>query len=248
MTLGRAALITGGLACLFGLICQAPAALLNRPLSQTTGDRLQLAESRGTLWSGSARLVCRVGHSVAQVVGPCGALSWQLDGTAVASGRLLLRISGSRAGEQALIALSRTGWRIVQINLSLPAALLGSFDDKLATLGLGGKLHLEGQNITRNTGDLTVNWQQASTRLLPAVALGEHRLTFSSPPEGRKFVVTTLNGPLRLTGGGDLNDAGLVRLDIDVRVVASESRLTPLLAIMGQPAGPGRYRLRLPPT
>lgn len=222
---------------LAGLFLQAPAALLNPPLQHASGNRLQLAEPSGTIWSGEAKLLCRV----ADISSSCGQLAWQLD-----LSRRALHVRSRQAGESLLASFSRDGWRLDQINITLPAALLGSFDEKLAALGLGGRLRLTGQDLTNNTGELQVRWQQASTRLIPTVALGEHVLDFTNRPEGKSFVVGTLHGPLQLAGNGLLAQDGSVQLDMTVRVTSDASKLSPLLTMLGRATGPGQFHLRLP--
>lgn len=242
MTLRSIVTLTAGAALIIGLCVQAPATLLAPPLLKATGERLQLAEPTGTIWSGSGSLVCKA----ADVVSSCGRLAWQLELASLVRGIFALRIHSNRDGESAHLSLSAAGWQLDQINLTVPAALLGSFDEKLAALGLGGKLRLQGSNLTANQGSLQVRWQQASTRLIQGVDLGEHQVDFTNRTEGRNFTVGTLNGPLKLNGVGSLTDNGAVKLDMEIHVIAADSKFTPLLTLMGQETSPGLFHMHLP--
>lgn len=242
MRLQSIAMLAAGAALISGLCIQAPATLLAPPLSKATGERLQLAEPTGTIWAGSGNLVCKA----ADFVSSCGRLGWRLDLSSLARGMIALQIDSNREGESAHLSLTAAGWQLDRINLTVPAALLGSFDEKLAALGLGGTLRLQGTNLTANQGALQVRWQHASTRLVQSVDLGEHQVDLINRREGRNFTVGTLNGPLKLNGVGSLAENGAVKLDMEIQVIAADSKLTPLLTLMGQETSPGLFQMHLP--
>jgi len=242
MTLQRWIVLFALTGLIVGLVAQAPAALLSPLLTRATGNRLQLTDPAGTLWSGAGALYCSVG----EFASPCGRLHWQVEAAPKGGGILGLSIGSSRTEDSARLSLSLAGWRLDQIDLSLPAALLGSFDRHLATLGLGGRLRVQGRDVTVRQGDVQLKWQQASSRLLPGAALGEHRVDLALRPEGTAFTVGSVDGPLRLAGAGRVSDTGAVSLELEIRVTETDRKLTPLLAMLGQPTGRGVFRLRLP--
>jgi general secretion pathway protein N len=224
------------------LVIQAPASLLIPPLSAATANRLQLTELQGTVWHGAARLVCRLGDGNAD----CGHFAWRLDARQAWRGMLALDVTGTGGGEAARIALSPHGWTVQRVGLTLPAALIGSTNEKLAALGLGGLLRLEGQDVTSRSGSLQVIWRPASTGLVPGALLGEHRLDIAAAADGKTLTVSSQKGPLNLSGGGRLQNDGQLQLDITVQAPAGDTRFSPLLSLLGKETGPNTFRLRLP--
>lgn len=224
------------------LVFKAPASLLARPIAAMTGNRLQLADLQGTAWKGSARLVCRLTDGNAE----CGRLVWRLDLSQSGRGMPALEINSAAPGEGARLAFSPRGWLLQRVDLTLPAALLGAADEKVAALGLGGLLRIEGRDVTSGNGALAVFWTMASTRLVPNALLGEHRLDVVLTSDGKNMVVSSQKGPLTLAGAGKLQNDGILHLDVMVKAPPADTRFSPLLSLLGKATEPGTYQLKLP--
>lgn len=236
--LGAAFVVT----CCSGLIAQAPASLLADPVSRQTGGRLQLADVKGLAWQGAARLVCRLPDGNAE----CGRIAWKVDTQQLWHGSVALNVSMGSAGDVARIALTPFGWSVENVQLTLPAALIGSAHEKIAALGLGGFLQISGKNITPRSGAMQIHWHMASSRLIPGALLGEHRMDITLAPEGKTIGLSSQQGPLTLSGGGKLANDGMLQLDVTAAAAPGDKKLGPLLAMLGKETAANTYRMQLP--
>lgn len=232
----------GAAATLAGMVVLAPASLLDRQVVRLSSGRLQLADAEGTFWNGSARLVCRaVGDNT-----DCGRFHWRFAPRALLNGEVALEIAGRRPGEEARLVVSPSGWMVTRMHMGLPAALLGTAHEKLAALGLGGRILIDGQDISRESGAFNLTWEMASTRLIPDLILGAYRLDATLDENGMDIAIASLKGPLALDGKGKIGRDGGLTLDMTAKVPTGDAQIGPILATMGQQSGAESFRLRLP--
>ena len=238
---------------LVGLILFAPAAWLARTIASSTGGRLVLAEARGTIWSGSAVAVLAGGPDSRDATYLPGRLEWKLAprwyGLELAA-RQECCINGTATiqirpgfGRVRATLVPRTDW-IGQ----WPSAWLGGLGTPWNTLQLGGSFRLLSPGVTiesvegrwRLDGKVDLTLEGVSSRLTTLDTLGSYKITLTGG-NGRNSAtllsVSTLDGPLQLTGSGTWGPGG-VKFRGEARAsAADETALSNLLNIIGRRDG-----------
>lgn len=225
------------------LLLQAPASLLAPVLAERSGDRLRLAEPRGTVWAGAASLSCVLPEGTA--VG-CGRWAWNLVAADLVRGRLSLLVRRDGANESMLASWSAAGPEIERVALTLPAALAGSLDPQIAALRLGGRLLVSSARLTPQDGQARISWQKMESGLLPGQALGDHTIDVSTGRAGSSFTIASASGPVVLSGGGSFARDGRATVEVLAAVEPNNTALPTLLSLMGKEVAPGRFRFKLP--
>ena len=251
-----------GVVC--ALVAFAPATWLARVVNDASGERLLLADARGSVWSGSAVAVLQGGPGSRDSAALPGRLQWRLM-PAWGGMALHLRQACCLQGELSLaLQPGWQGWQLPSLQLQVPArpAGLGQWPARwLAGLGtpwntlqLGGMLHLATPGLaltlasghTQFSGALDVQLLNASSRISAIDPLGSYRLALRSgltPPGAAAsaapttLALDTLDGALRLSGSGQWGATGL-RFRGEARAAeGQEAGLTNLLNIIGRRQG-----------
>ncbi|MCX7163652.1 MAG: type II secretion system protein N [Betaproteobacteria bacterium] len=231
------------LALFVALLVLAPARALAPVLEERSGHRLRLADARGSVWSGAAGLSCVLpeGTSV-----NCGRWGWNLVAENLAQGRLSLLVRREGVDESMLISWTAAGLEMEAVAITLPAALAGSLDPKIAALRLGGRLSISSQKLSGKAGQARISWQKMDSGLVPGNALGDHVIDVVNAPAGSVFTIASASGPVVLSGGGNVSPDGKVTIDAVARVDPKNAALPSLLSLMGSEFAPGQFRFRLP--
>jgi general secretion pathway protein N len=230
----------------------APASWLAAAVADATGQRVLLAEARGTVWSGSAVAVLTGGSGSRDASALPGRLEWDV-GLAGAALELRLRHACCINGRQVLQLRPGLG----RISASLPAspdwigqwptAWLTGLGTPWNTLDLGGALRLSSsaglaiesvQGRWRISGAADVDLLGVSSRLVPLPTLGNYRLSLAQDGSGNAVVsLATQEGALQLSGSGSLGVTG-VRFRGEARATpGQEAVLNNLLNIIGRRDG-----------
>lgn len=245
--------------CLAALVAFAPAAWLGALLSDATGERLLLADARGTVWDGSAVLLLTGGPGSRDASALPGRLQWRLglDGAALV---LRARQACCLNGELAVRVVPGLG----RLRLELPAAPaaigrwpaswlvgLGTPWNTLQpsgalTVASAAGLSLEQvQGRWRFSGGAQFELVDMASRLSTLDALGSYRLTLQGNAAGSEattLTLATLGGALLLSGQGQMLGGGAgSRLRFTGEASAapgSEAALANLLNIIGRRRGP----------
>jgi general secretion pathway protein N len=257
-------LMLGGLA---GLAAHAPAQWLADALRQASGERLLLAEARGSMWDGSAVLVLTGGIGSRDAAALPGRLRWQLrpDWRGL---QLVLTQACCLVGEQRLWL--QPGWDGYALLLgdaipspgaapsrppagdrplgSWPASWLTGLGTPWNTLQLGGQMQLASpglrlqsvQGRLRLDGRLVLELHKLSSRLSPLPTLGSYRLGVAGQGAGSEAAtlqLDTLEGALRLQGSGQWTGAGLRFRGQAQAADGQAAALSNLLNIIGRRQG-----------
>ena len=235
------------------LIAFAPAAWLARSVASASGERVLLADARGTVWSGSAVAVLTGGPGSRDASALPGRLNWTLgwhgarlelhaQHACCLNGDVVLQIRPG-LGRYTLTLVPPSGW-VGQ----WPTAFLGGLGTPWNTLALGGTARLvspafklesvQGRWITDGRAD--VEWVGISSRLTTLDTLGSYRLSLTGDaanPGITRLSLSTEEGALQLVGTGTLGPTG-VRFRGEARATPSEEpALTNLLNIIGRRDG-----------
>jgi len=247
----RWAIVGAVVGILVGLIAFAPASWLAHAIASATGQRLLLADTRGTIWNGSAVAVLAGGPDSRDATYLPGRLEWTLAprwyGVDLAA-RHECCINGTATvqirpglGRIRATLVPRTDW-VGQ----WPSAWLGGLGTPWNTLQLGGtfRLLLPGVTIesvegrSRLEGRVELVLEGVSSRLTTLETLGSYRVTLTGASNGPALLtVTTQDGPLQLSGNGTWGPGG-VKFRGEARAeTADESALSNLLNIIGRRDG-----------
>ena len=241
------------LGALLGVVVFAPAAWLAQAVASATGERVLLADARGTLWSGSAVLVLTGGPGSRDASALPGRLGWTL-GWRGSAFELLVTHACCLNGSVALQL--RPGFDRIQATLlptagwvgQWPSAWLGGLGTPFNTLQLGGVARLLSPGMTveavqgrwRIDGRAELELVGVSSRLSTLPTLGSYRLRVSGDAANAgstQLNLTTQEGALQLSGAGTAG-AGPIRFRGEARAqAADEAALSNLLNIIGRRDG-----------
>jgi general secretion pathway protein N len=199
-------------------VIMAPAQWVASAISQTTGDRIVLAEAKGSVWRGEASVVLSPGEDagIARMALP-EALSWRLSPWRLLAGTIDLTLSHPSALSQPLQLRVDLSGRVelLATTVQLPAALLAGLGAPFNTIKPGGVLSLAWQRLEihrgRMTGDLAGEWQFATSTLTTVAPFGNYRLLAQNGFPGTRLKLSTLSGPLELIGDGTIDEQGNLR-------------------------------------
>ena len=219
-----------------------PAAWMSPIVEQQTAGRLTLGDPQGTLWKGSAFIGAAPGRS--EPVTPLlpGRFSWSLS-PAVLLGRVHLTLGNPAVLSQEVTL--RGGWYRWQVSpaaIAMPAARLAALGAPLNTLQPSGQMTLSWTplqvsrqgNSLHVAGQMKLDMNDIASRLSPIRPLGAYTLAADWHGEQADLQLSTRNGPLLLSGNGQLRQG---RLQFSGRAEAAqgeEERLANLLNLLGQ--------------
>lgn len=237
-----------GAACglLVTLLLAWPAQWLADRVDAATGGRLQLREARGTLWSGSARLVLTGGPGSSDASTLPTPLHWRLrpalDGLRLELASdcctplpLQVRLRPGLGGASVAIGDSRSEW---------PAAMLRGLGTPWNTLEVDGLLALRTSALalTWSEGRLNVAGQaelqanQLASRLSTLRPIGSYRLDLTGGPVP-SLRLATVDGALQLRGSGQWVGTRLRFAGEATAAPEREAALANLLNIIGRRDG-----------
>jgi len=231
----------------------APASWLASALSAASGQRLLLADARGTVWQGSAVMVLTGGEGSHDASALPGRLRWTLglDGLALAlrarhacciNGELRLRLVPSLAGLR--VDLPAVQGPIGQ----WPAAWLVGLGTPWNTLQPSGSLQLSSSGLRvesvqgrwRFSGQAVLEMGSMASRLSTLPVLGSYRLQLLGDAAGGEATavqLSTTSGALQLSGSGQWAASKLRFSGQASAAAGSEAALNNLLNIIGRRKG-----------
>ena len=245
-------LLAALLALIITVLVIAPAQWAAAAIRGATHGRVELAEARGTAWNGSAVLVL----AAAPDAGAARAslperLAWHLSPWALIAGAVDLTISHPSALTQPLAVRTSIFGGSATLGgatLRLPASLLVGLGAPWNTVRPGGILVLTWDRLQidpgRLTGNMSAEWQYASSALTPVSPMGHYRLQTNGVWPGTQLDLLTISGPLELKGSGTIPEGGRLRFTGRAQAVAGtdpgvKAQLTGLISLLGRRDGDG---------
>ncbi len=231
----------------------APAAWLADALSAATGQRLLLADARGTVWEGSAVFVLAGGEGSHDASALPGRLHWTLgpDGMALA---LRARHACCINGELRLRVVPGLGSLRMELPAGpgpvgqWPAAWLVGLGTPWNTVQPSGSLQLSSSGLSlesvqgrwRFDGQAVLELSSMASRLSTLPVLGSYRLQLRGSEAGGESAavdIATISGALQLSGSGQWA-ASKFRFNGQASAAeGSEAALSNLLNIIGRRKG-----------
>lgn len=230
----------------------APARWLALGLDAASGGRVQLVNTRGTVWAGQGDLLLSGGEgSRGRTALPQG-VHWTLRPGWHSGPVVQARLSSPCCAEQPMDVTLRPGLDSVELGFGAfssrwPAALLVGLGTPWNTLRVDGQLRLQSPGFTvawhsgrpRLTGQLVIEAHDLATRVSTLRPLGSYRIDMKARPAGDQATLslTTLSGGLLLQGQGQWV-GGRLRFRGDARAATGhETALANLLSIIGRREG-----------
>jgi general secretion pathway protein N len=239
---------------LLAVVAFAPASWLADWVATNSGQRLLLADSRGTIWSGSAVPILTGGRDSRDASALPGRLEWTLvpSGLGVEmrlrqacclNGTVAVRLKPGLGRVNATVLPPSGGWLG-----QWPSAWLGGLGTPWNTMQLGGAVRFVTPGFSienvegrwRLDGRADIELVNVSSRVTTLETLGSYRMTLAGgAADGgpTRLTLSTQDGPLQLTGSGTWGPGG-VRFRGEARSAAvDEAALSNLLNIIGRREG-----------
>jgi general secretion pathway protein N len=238
---------------LVALVVFAPAAWLANVVASATGQRVLLADARGSVWSGSAVAVLTGGPGSRDASSLPGRIEWtlSLQGLGLAlnarhacclNGTVTLQVRPG-FGTLGVTLVPPSGW-VGQ----WPSAFLGGLGTPWNTLQLGGVVRLvspalklesaQGRWVVEGRADMEL--VSVSSRLTTLETLGSYKLTLTgdaATPGTSQLSLTTQDGALQLSGQGTWGPGGVRFRGEASAAETNEAALSNLLNIIGRRDG-----------
>ena len=226
------------------LVAMIPAAWITPQFAKATQGHINLIEPSGSLWQGSATLVLAAGRDAGAGTLLPGRVQWRTAFWPLWTGRLSMRMRHTPAMPDAIeVDASPRAALISGGEIAVPAALLAGLGAPFNTLDLHGSVQLAwtpwrllGQ---RAYGQLVVTLTDMTSRVSPVKPLGSYRVAFQSQGDTSTIELSTLKGPLILTGQGAVSANATSFHGQASAAAEARDNLAGLLNVVGRPTGDG---------
>lgn len=184
---------------LAALAALAPPSLTMKGLSFLSNEKLQVRDPRGTAWAGSARLY-------AGGVMDLGEISWRIGLSDIA-------LEGAA---RASVEVRPWGIAVRGLDATFPAAALALLDPALHALGPQGTVRLRSERLRIERGSVLglaeVEWRDVRLARARGLELGSHVARLRGGGKRVDIELGSLEGPMRIEGGGTWTTSGAVRM------------------------------------
>lgn len=233
---------------LMALLAQAPAGLIAAAANRAGAGTWALNAAQGTVWQGSARLLALEGSDAEAGAAGIATLHWDWQPAALARATLAWRLDAGQSATTEL-RLTGSGLALAPWRLALPASALDPLlRRRLPLREASGAVQLETGDLNctwswRCAGSGKLIWRGARLVQLSEATLGSFSVELEGSGEVWRYLVSSLEGPLRLSGsgsvGGGFSFQGEARLDGGEGL----SSLAQLLASLGPRDTSGNHRI-----
>ncbi len=204
--------------------------------------RLTLGDAQGTFWNGSAFIGGAAGHNGPVTPLLPGRFSWQLS-PMVLLGSVDIEFKNAAALSQPMIISG--SWRNLQISpssISLPAERLSALGAPLNTIQPTGKMRLSWvllqleilKGVANLKGNINLEMNEIASRLSPVKPLGDYNLAVNWQGQQANVKLSTLKGPMRLSGTGKLINGRFQFSGIAEAESGYQEKLANFLNLLGQ--------------
>jgi general secretion pathway protein N len=228
-----------------------PATWMDALLQRASQGAFTMTATQGTLWRGEGSLQALLPSGEAVTLVP---VRWHIVAAELLSLKLHLKAQSARDDKPVLdVVLGQGEAYIQQAKLDLPAALLGLLSPTLREASLSGQLALQVDELrienSHAAGKAQAYWKGAGSSLSRIRPLGNYVLVMNGKGDGMDFNLSTMGGPLTLSGSGNWIPGKAP----DIRIMATPEEsarqdLAPLLRMFGRETSPGTYQLIIDPS
>ena len=235
------------LGVLLALVLFAPARWLADVIYHTSGQRIVLAEPRGTLWQGSAQLLLSGGAGSQDIAALPDRVQWTLRPALTGLRLSVLAVCCTPEALQLRLLPRLSGLRVdlADAQSQWPAAVLAGLGTPWNTLQPSGHLNLQTRAFSAEwkagrlqvSGSAELEARDMSSRLSTLRPMGSYRLRLEGGPAvGLKL--ETIEGSLQLTGSGQWAGSRLRFSGEASAAPEREAALANFLNIIGRRSGP----------
>jgi general secretion pathway protein N len=228
------------------LAAQMPASALLAAAQRAEPGKFDVREAGGSAWRGNAKLTLHApGGDVA-----IDRLEWRWRPARLLAGRMAFDVTAAASGLEAAYegARSLTRWEVRDAKARASAAAVAALAPWIAPWRPEGEVTLTSPRLESDgrelRGAVRVEWKGAAVALSDVKPLGSYRADIDMQGPGAGVSVTTLDGPLRVSGKGTLAPPGRVTFAGEARGEgAAAAALAPLLKLMGAPRADGAHAI-----
>jgi general secretion pathway protein N len=199
----------GFLAYALALLALAPAAWLSQSIERASGQRVELRDAAGSVWSGSGRLYAR---TRAGDFLDLGSVRWKSSPGALLRGKLGADMTLNESAKPIRVELSPGSVAVKDLALEVPGRALGAFAPPLEIMGPGGRLRIQSDDLRVEgesvLGLATVEWRDIRFARAAGLELGSHVARLRGAGSRVDIELATLEGPLRVAGSGSWSPRG----------------------------------------
>ncbi|MFL9989349.1 type II secretion system protein N [Paraburkholderia sediminicola] len=225
-----------------------PAAWITPQFARQTRGHVNLVNPAGSLWHGSATLMLAAGSDMSAATLLPGRIEWRTAFWPLFTGRvrMIMRHSEAMPDPITVDATLRSA-TVTPGALAVPASLLSGLGAPFNTLDLQGDVRLawsDWRSFNQEAfGQLTVTLNDVSSRVSLVKPLGSYRLLFQAQGVSSTLDLTTLKGPLMLTGNGTVSAVSTSFRGTASAAPEARDNLVGLLNLLGRPSGPDTVAL-----
>jgi general secretion pathway protein N len=205
-----------------------------------------LQEMEGTIWSGSTRAAFG-SHAGTFAL---DRVEWRFLPTRLLQGRAAYALTVRGAGFDGRGELARTlgGWSVHELTARGDAALATAIAPFIGAWRPEGSVSVTAPSLAiadrQVRGDLRVEWSGAATALSEVKPLGTYRAEVAAEGAAARIDVSTLSGPLRVTGKGNLAFPAQLTFNGEARAEGPQApALQPLLDLIGPRKADGTHAI-----
>jgi general secretion pathway protein N len=247
----RAALpwiLGGALSSSAVVLAMAPAAWITPQFARQSGGHVNLVDPAGSIWHGSATLMLAAGSDMSAATLLPGRIEWRTGFWPLFTGRLRMVMRHSEAMPDPItVDATLRSATVTPGTLAVPASLLSGLGAPFNTLDLQGDVQLswsEWRSFNRQAfGQLTLTLNDVSSRISLVKPLGSYRVTLQAQGASSVLDLTTLKGPLMLSGSGTVSGASTSFRGTASATPEARENLAGLLNLLGRPSGLGTVAL-----
>ncbi|MFM0181658.1 type II secretion system protein N [Paraburkholderia aspalathi] len=225
-----------------------PAAWITPQFGRQTHGHVNLVNPTGSLWHGSATLMLAAGSDMSAATLLPGRIEWRTAFWPLFTGRVRMTMRHSEAMPDPItVDATLRSATITPGALAVPASLLSGLGAPFNTLDLQGDVRLawsDWRSFNQEAfGQLTVTLNDVSSRVSLVKPLGSYRLLFQAQGVSSTLDLTTLKGPLMLTGNGTVSAVSTSFRGTASAAPEARENLAGLLNLLGRPSGPDTVAL-----
>ncbi|WP_434107895.1 type II secretion system protein N [Paraburkholderia caffeinilytica] len=225
-----------------------PAAWITPQFARQTHGHVNLVDPAGSLWHGSATLMLAAGSDMSAATLLPGRIEWRTAFWPLFTGRVRMIMRQSEAMPDPItVDVTPRSAIVTPGAMTVPASLLSGLGAPFNTLDLQGDVRLawsDWRSFNQEAfGQLTVTLNDVSSRVSLVKPLGSYRLLFQAQGVSSTLDLTTLKGPLMLTGNGSVSPALTSFHGTASAAPEARDNLAGLLNLLGRPSGPDTVAL-----
>jgi general secretion pathway protein N len=225
-----------------------PAAWITPQFARQTAGHVNLVDPAGSLWHGSATLMLAAGSDLSAATLLPGRIEWTTSFWPLFTGRVRMTMRHSEAMPDPItVDATPRSATITPGSMVVPASLLSGLGAPFNTLDLQGDVRLswsDWRSFNREAfGQLTVMLNNVSSRVSLVKPLGSYRVMIQAQGASSTLDLTTIKGPLMLTGNGTVSSASTSFHGTATAAPEALDNLAGLLNLLGRPSGPGTVTL-----